>query len=57
VSPTLLGQPVLTGLLAIPLLGQPLTGGQIAGGSMVLLGVYLVHRSRGIRPRQNPPHT
>lgn len=46
VSPTMLGQPVLTGLFAIPLLGQPLTPGQIGGGLAVLTGVYIVHRSR-----------
>lgn len=46
VSPTLLLQPVLTGLLAVPLLGQPLSAVQIVGGGIVLLGIYLVHRSR-----------
>jgi drug/metabolite transporter (DMT)-like permease len=46
VSPTLLLQPVLTGLLAVPILGQPLTPAQIGGGAAVLAGVYIVHRSR-----------
>ncbi|MGD8632049.1 MAG: DMT family transporter [Anaerolineales bacterium] len=46
VSPTLLGQPVLTGLIAGPLLGEFLEPLQIAGGLAVLAGVYLVHRSR-----------
>lgn len=46
VSPTLLGQPVLTALLAGPLLGEALGLGQIVGGLVVLLGVYLVHRSQ-----------
>lgn len=46
VSPTLLMQPVLTGLLAIPILGQPLTFVQIVGGAAVLVGIYIVHRSR-----------
>lgn len=46
VSPTLLLQPVLTGLLAVPLLGQPLTAVQVAGGAVVLVGVYIVHHSR-----------
>jgi drug/metabolite transporter (DMT)-like permease len=46
VSPTLLAQPVLTALLAIPLLGQPLSVWQIAGGIIVLAGVYIVHISR-----------
>jgi drug/metabolite transporter (DMT)-like permease len=46
VSPTLLGQPVVTSLLALPLLGEALRTWQIMGGAAVLLGVYLVHRSR-----------
>ena len=46
VSPTLLMQPVLTGLLAVPILGQTLSAVQIVGGVAVLIGVYIVHRSR-----------
>lgn len=46
VSPTLLLQPVLTGILAVPILGEALTLVQILGGAAVLLGVYIVHRSR-----------
>lgn len=46
VSPTLLGQPVLTALLAVPLLDQPLTLPQIAGGLIVLAGIWVVHRQR-----------
>ncbi len=46
VAPTLLGQPVVTGLLAGPLLGELLQPLQLAGGVAVLAGVYLVHRSR-----------
>lgn len=46
VSPTLLAQPVVTALLAGPLLGEWLTAWQVAGGVAVLIGVYLVHRSR-----------
>jgi drug/metabolite transporter (DMT)-like permease len=46
VSPTNLGQSVLTALLAIPLLGEKLTLWQIVGGIMVIVGVYTVHRSR-----------
>ncbi|HET7010714.1 MAG TPA: DMT family transporter, partial [Anaerolineales bacterium] len=45
VAPTMVGQPVVTALLAIPLLGEPLTPVQWAGGAAVLLGIYLVHRS------------
>jgi drug/metabolite transporter (DMT)-like permease len=46
VSPTLIGQPVVTALLAIPLLGESLRTEQLLGGLFVLLGIYLVHRSR-----------
>ncbi len=46
VSPTLIGQPVVTAILAIPLLGEGLRTEQWLGGLVVLLGIYLVHRSR-----------
>ena len=46
VSPTLIGQPVVTALLAIPLLGEALRLEQWLGGLVVLVGIYLVHRSR-----------
>ncbi len=46
VAPTLLGQPVLTALLAIWLLNEPITGWQVLGGVMVLLGIWLVNRSQ-----------
>jgi drug/metabolite transporter (DMT)-like permease len=46
VSPTLIGQPVVTALLAIPLLGEALRTEQWVGGLVVLMGIYLVHRSR-----------
>ncbi len=39
-------QPVLTGLLAWPLLGERLTAGQLLGGLVVLIGVYTVHQTR-----------
>jgi drug/metabolite transporter (DMT)-like permease len=51
VAPTMMGQPVVTAILAGPLLGEVLRGGQILGGVMVLAGVYVVHRSRGAGPR------
>jgi drug/metabolite transporter (DMT)-like permease len=46
VAPTLLGQPVVTAIVAGLLLGERLSGWQILGGGMVLLGVYIVHHSR-----------
>lgn len=51
VAPTLIGQPVVTALLAIPLLGEALRTEQWLGGLVVLVGIYLVHRSR----EQSPP--
>ncbi len=50
VSPTLLAQPVVTALLAGPLLGEWLNVWQVAGGLAVLSGIYLVHRSRQTTP-------
>ena len=42
VAPVLLAQPVLTALLAVPLLGERFTFWHIAGGTAVLAGVYIV---------------
>lgn len=53
VSPTLLVQPVLTALLAIPLLGEGLAGYQMLGGAAILAGIWLVHGSG--RPPPAPP--
>jgi drug/metabolite transporter (DMT)-like permease len=47
VSPTMIGQPVLTTLLAIPLLGETPHVAQLLGGLAVLAGIYLVHSNRG----------
>jgi drug/metabolite transporter (DMT)-like permease len=46
VSPTLLGQPVVTAILAVPLLGQPITPIQALGGLMVLGGILVIHRNK-----------
>jgi drug/metabolite transporter (DMT)-like permease len=46
VSPTMIAQPVLTALLAIPLIGEPLLTSQWLGGLAVLAGIYLVNRSQ-----------
>jgi drug/metabolite transporter (DMT)-like permease len=45
VSPTLLGQPVLTALLAVPFLSEFLEPRQMIGGAVALLGIFLVNRS------------
>jgi drug/metabolite transporter (DMT)-like permease len=46
VSPTMVGQPVLTAILAIPFLGENLSPAQWLGGAAVLIGIVLIHRSR-----------
>lgn len=46
VSPTLLAQPALTAVLAIPLLGEIPTSLHIVGAVALITGVYLVHRGR-----------
>lgn len=43
VSVSLLGQPVVTALAAWPLLGEPLSPAQIAGGLLILAGVFIVN--------------
>jgi drug/metabolite transporter (DMT)-like permease len=45
VSPTMTGQPVVSALLAIPLLGETLRPIQWIGGAVVLAGVYLINRA------------
>ncbi len=45
VSPTLIGQPILTTILAIPLLGEIPTALQLAGGVIALAGIYIVNQS------------
>jgi drug/metabolite transporter (DMT)-like permease len=46
VAPTLLLQPVVTAIVAVLLLGERFTTWHIAGGFIVLAGVFVVHRSR-----------
>jgi drug/metabolite transporter (DMT)-like permease len=54
VAPTLLLQPVATAVIAVLLLGERFTTWHIAGGLIVLAGVFVVHRSRsGPRPASN----
>lgn len=45
-SPTMLGQPVLTGLFSIPLLNETFSPLDLTGGFSVLGGVLLVHFSK-----------
>jgi len=51
VAPTMLGQPVVTAILARPLLGETLSLWQVLGGLAVLTGIYAVHSSRGEKKR------
>jgi drug/metabolite transporter (DMT)-like permease len=46
VAASMLAQPVLTAILAVPLLGQSLVLVQVIGGVLVLAGIVIVHRSR-----------
>ncbi len=46
VAPTLLGQPVLTAILATFILKEQLTFWQLFGGFIVIAGIYVVHFSR-----------
>ena len=55
VAPTLIGQPMVTALLAIPLLGEVLHTEQWIGGLVMLVGIYLVHRSRMGKPLVETP--
>jgi drug/metabolite transporter (DMT)-like permease len=50
VSPTLLGQPVLTAVLAVPLLNEAISWPQVAGGALVLAGIWFVNRPRETEP-------
>ena len=49
VSPTMIAQPMLTALLAIPLAGELLTVEVVLGGIFVLTGIYLVNRNSSSR--------
>lgn len=46
ISPTLLGQPVITALLAAVILHEQLTFFHIVGGCIVVIGIYVVNFSR-----------
>ena len=45
VSPTLIGQPILTTILAIPMLGEIPNTIQWIGGAIALAGIYIVNQS------------
>ena len=45
VSPTLLAQPVVAAIFAVLLLGQPITATQAIGGTLMLVGIFIIHRT------------
>lgn len=51
VSPTMIGQPVITTLLAIPLLNEIPTLFQLVGGLIALSGIYLVNKAHASAPK------
>ena len=53
VSPTMIGQPIMTAILAIPLLGEIPTLLQFIGGATALAGIYIVNQAHN-RSRQVP---
>ncbi len=55
VSPTMIAQPVITALLAIPLAGEPLVPALWIGGLVALAGIYLINRSREPAPGRAEP--
>ncbi len=55
VSPTLIGQPILTTILAIPLLGEVPATIQWIGGAIALAGIYIVNQSH-LQKQKQPPN-
>jgi drug/metabolite transporter (DMT)-like permease len=51
VAPTMIGQPIMTALFAIPFLGEIPQKTQLLGGIIALLGIYLINRSHN---KENP---
>ena len=47
VAPTLLGQPIITAIIAYFLLGERFTSWHFAGGAVIITGIYIVHFTRG----------
>ncbi|MBL8101617.1 MAG: DMT family transporter [Anaerolineales bacterium] len=54
VAPTLVGQPILTAILAIPLLNEIPTTIQWIGGGIALAGIYIVNQSHRQNQQEAP---
>ncbi len=54
VSPTMVGQPIMTTLLAIPLLAEVPTAIQVLGGLIALSGIFIVNQSHNRTEAQIP---
>jgi drug/metabolite transporter (DMT)-like permease len=54
VSPTLIGQPILTTILAIPMLGEIPNSIQWVGGAIALAGIYIVNQSHLQKTEETP---
>lgn len=54
VAPTLIGQPILTAVLAIPLLGEIPRAAQWVGGAVALAGIFIVNRSHAQSEKELP---
>lgn len=54
VSPTLIGQPILTTILAIPMLGEIPSNLQWIGGAIALAGIYMVNQSHLQKQKEIP---
>ncbi|WKZ34488.1 MAG: DMT family transporter [Anaerolineales bacterium] len=54
VAPTLIGQPILTAILAIPLLGEVPATLQWLGGAIALAGIYIVNQSHARTTSETP---
>lgn len=57
VAPTMIGQPVMTTLLAIPLLGEVPNLPQLIGGLLALSGIYLVNQAHARQSQGEAPNT
>lgn len=54
VSPTMILQPIVTTLLAIPLLGEIPTIWQWIGGAIALVGIYIINQAHNQNERELP---